>query len=350
MDQKLGFVVVIEQGDLEAMALLLVESIRRQPSLQGCPIFVIQPRRGNTLSPNTLRQLTNNHAWYLNADLNQVWRQHNLMNKVYAAAFIESMVENSLDTLIYLDSDIFVAASPDGIRLKHDQMVGAAPIAEWRLGKVGQLVDEPLNDYWKMIYTACLVKNPPDWHITTTIDRRKILPYFNTGVIAVRPSQAIFRQWRENVERLATDDRSSRQARNSGEFYFLEQASFAGTLLARFSQEQIRILEHRYNYPLHAHHLLPDHVRAAAMNEICFLHYHGHFTNLYWMDDINITEPLRGWLVSRLPLRPRLRFTSGSAALYLSHLLSTFPLRPYHHRIVNRIPGLCRTVPYPAGR
>jgi hypothetical protein len=230
------------------------------------------------------------------------------------------------------------------------QVVGAAPVAEWRMGKIGQVVDEPLSDYWKMIYSACQFEALPDWSLTTVIDRCTILPYFNTGVIAALPRQALFRRWRENVERLARDQRSQGFARDSREYYFLEQASFAGTVLAQLPREQIRVLDHRYNYPLHAHHLLPEPVRARALDEICFVHYHGHFSNLYWMDDIAVSEPLRGWLLGRLPLRPRLRLNRGSAAQYLSHLLSRFPLRPYHHRIICRIPGLCRTVPYPASR
>jgi hypothetical protein len=93
--------------------VLLVESLRRQPSLREAPIFVVQPRSGDPPSDHTLRRLTDNQAWFLRADLNQTWRQHALMNKVYAAAWVESLVESSLETLVYLDTDQILAAALD---------------------------------------------------------------------------------------------------------------------------------------------------------------------------------------------------------------------------------------------
>jgi hypothetical protein len=161
----------------------------------------------------------------------------------------------------------------------------------------------------------------------------------------VRPDRAIFRQWRENAERLSHDARGRSLPHNSPEFFFLDQTTLAGTLVAQLSREQIRIQNHRYNYPLPAHYLLPDRIRIAALEDISIVHYHALFSNLYWMDAIDISEPLVSWLLRRLPLRPRLRLTRSSALLFTSHVLSRFPLRQHHHRVISRIPGIRKTVP-----
>jgi hypothetical protein len=344
MKHTFGFVIVMEQGDLEAKTALLVESIRRQPALAACPVFVVQPRSGPPPAPATLATLAKHDAHFVYADLNRSWRRHGPMNKVYAAALVESFVEQTVETLVFLDSDVVVVTPPDGLALTGAEVAAAAPIAQWQVGKAGQLVGELLNPYWAMIYEVCGVRELPDWHVTTTIDRRRMLPYFNSGVVAVRPAYGIFRKWLENVERAAQDKRARQLSTDSLEFFFFDQTMLAGTLVAELTREQVRVLEHRYNYPLPAHHLLPDGVRVRRLEDVSIVHYHAAFSNLYWMDEIEIAEPLASWLRGKLPLRPRLRLTRAASLLLTSHLLSRLPLRRRHHAWVRYIPGIRKTL------
>jgi hypothetical protein len=347
MKYRLGFVIIIEHGELESKTTLLVESIRRLPVLQDCPIYVVQPRPGALPSRATFDILDQQDVRYVYANLNRTWRHHAFMNKIYASAWIESFVENTLETLVYLDADVILTRAPEGLALTGEEVVAVAPIAEWQAGKVGQLVEKPLTPYWKLIYDICGVKELPEWEVTTIIDGLRIFPYFNSGVVAVQPAQGIFRLWQESMERLAQDERVHQFAANTREFFFLDQASLAGTLLARFSREQIRVLNHRYNYPLPAHHLLPDGVRGSALDDISIVHYHTLFSNLYWMDDMVISEPLKAWLLERLPLRPQLRLRRSNALQLTTHLLSRFPFRQHHRRVLSRLPGLRNTLPHP---
>jgi hypothetical protein len=99
----LGFVIVVENGDLEAKITLLVESIRRLPTFSDYPIYVVQPRRGKPPSRRTLDFLANQRAVFVLNDLNRTWRHHGPMNKVYASALIESWVERAVDTFVFLN-------------------------------------------------------------------------------------------------------------------------------------------------------------------------------------------------------------------------------------------------------
>jgi hypothetical protein len=342
MLEPFGFVIVMERGDLEAKACLLVESIRRLPALQHSLIYVVQPRAGPRPDAATLRLLERHEVEYLTADLNQTWRRHGPMNKAYASALVEPLVEQRVETLVFLDTDVLVVTEPVGLALTSEE-AAVAPIAQWRVGQIGQLVDAPLTPYWEMIYTACGA-SIPDWSITTTIDRRPMLPYFNSGVVAVRPPRGLFRQWQENAERLGRDPQAQSLAADSREFFFLDQTVWAGTIIAELKREQVRVLSHRYNYPLPAHHLLPEGERARTLEDISLVHYHALFSNLYWMDDIPVSESLASWLLRRLPLRPQFKRTRTSTLLLASHWLSRLPLRRYHHRIVRRLPGIRTTV------
>ena len=345
MSYRFGFVIVMEKGELEAKTTLLVESIRRLPSLQTCPIFVVQPRAGELPSHTSASLLARLNSHYIYADLNKTWRHHGPMNKVYASALVEPYVEDTVETLLFLDSDLLFVTEPDGLALQGEEIAAVAPIAQQRVGKVGQLVEEPLNGYWQMIYDACGVKGSPEWFVTTTIDHRRILPYFNSGVVAVRPTAGIFRKWQENVERVAKDPRSQQYGEKSREFFFLDQTMLAGTLTAELAANQIRVMDHHFNYPLPAHNLLPSTSRVSHLEEISILHYHAAFSNLYWMDDIQVAEPLASWLLSRLPLRPKLRMNRSAILYFTSHWLSRLPGRRQHHQLIRHLPGLHKTLP-----
>lgn len=301
---QMGFVIVMEQGNLEHQTTLLIESIRRLPSLRECPIYVIQPRPGKRPSQRSLDLLFDHEAVFISANLNKSWSHHGTMNKVYASACVEALTEHTLDTLVFLDSDVLFINPPDELVLDERHVVAVKPVD---LQGLGQPVDRPISPYWEMIFENCGVREPPDWFVTTTIDRQRIVPYFNEGVAAVRPSRGIFRRWKENVERLAHDQRARSFPAGTDEFFFLNQAMFAGTLLAEISQEQIRLLDQRYNYSLRPRKLAPAEVRSGGMGELVVAHYHKKFYSGDWMEDIDVSEPLASWLRSRLPLRRRYR-------------------------------------------
>lgn len=309
---QLGFVTIMEPGNLEYQTDLLIESIRRLPSLRACPIYAVQPRRGAAPSQRSLTIMADHDVQFIAADLNRSWRNHGPMNKVYAGAYIESLVERMVDTLVFLDSDLLFVDAVDELVLRDGEVAAAKPV-DFRV--LGQPVDQPITPYWEMIYQNCGVEEPPSWQVTTSIDRRPILPYFNDGVVAVRPTAGIFRRWRENVERLARDERARRFQPNTDPFLFLDQAMFAGTLLAQLSRDQIRLLDRRYNYTL-VSRSAPAELRINRLDEVAIVHYHKSLYSMDWMQDIDVPAPLATWLQSRLPLKRRhRRFINLTAGL-----------------------------------
>jgi hypothetical protein len=115
--------------------------------------------------------------------------------------------------------------------------------------------------------------------------------------------------------------------------------------VAELSASQIRVMDHHYNYPLPAHNLLPPGIHVERLDEISILHYHAAFSNLYWMDEIQVSESMAPWLLRRLPLRPKLRMKRSAILLLTSHWLSRLPWRRQHHQLVSRLPGLYKTIP-----
>ena len=304
MYDRLGFIIIVEQGNLEYQTLLLVESIRRLPALQQSPIYVVQPRAGRRPTERTLRSLAQHDAAFIFGDLNRTWRRSGTMNKVYASAYVEALTEHTLDTLVFLESDTVLISPPDDLVLSGREVVAAVPIHKLN---VAQRVDSPVSPYWHMIYENCAVRRTPDWHVTTVVDQHDVLPYFNDGVIAVQPSAGIFRQWRDNAERLARDERALNMPADSEEYFFVNQALFSGTLLGQLSREQIRILDHTYNFTLVSRTSPAQHVRVSALDDVKIFHYHRALYSSDWMKEVTASEPLEAWFRSRLPLRRQRR-------------------------------------------
>lgn len=62
------------------------------------------------------------------------------------------------------------------------------------------------------------------------------------------------------------------------------------------------MLEPHYSYPLDLHRRLGPEQRISRLNDIAIIHSGEAFYNLQWLDQFTVDEPLKTWLLSRLPL------------------------------------------------
>jgi hypothetical protein len=301
MAGELTFVLVAEAGDLERKAALLVDSIRTFAGpLRDCPVWVVQPRPGKGLSQEVLDRFARHDVVFVSANLNRTWRDYGLANKVHAAAFVESLVAGKTGALALVDSDMLFLRPPEQLLLDGPEAVAARPVDG--VG-VGLPSGKPVDDYWRLHFDTCGVDESRLWDLETTVDRHPVRAYFNSGLVSVRPSRGVFQRWRDNLERLAQDERVGRIPPDSPGSFFLEQASLAATVLANVPCAEVKLLDWRYNYPLRRHASLPRETRASFLDELVAVHYHKWFYNLAWTKVIPVREPVRSWLMGRLPLQ-----------------------------------------------
>ena len=69
---------------------------------------------------------------------NKRWKHFGPGNKPYAAAFVESLVLDKVDTLVLLDSDTIFCCPPDQLVLQENEVVALRPVD---LAGVGLLTD-----------------------------------------------------------------------------------------------------------------------------------------------------------------------------------------------------------------
>lgn len=308
MNRGIAFVAVIERGRLEHQVVLLAESIREfAGEYRDAPIWAVQPRPGPAPAPATLQRLLRLGVHFVRARLNQVWSDLGFANKPCAAAFVEGLVEGKVDTLVLLDSDSIVLGPPSDLRLEDGHALAVRPVDRVLLGSPA---DQALSPYWDRLYRECGVRPEREWTVTATIDQQPIRAYFNGGLLAARPEVGLFRRWNDNMERMARFRGSAETALAPAERWFLDQSSFAATVLASLDRDRVRLLGARYNYPLHLHRELPPEERFGRLHDIVVAHYHGAFYGRRWWAEFQVDEPWATWLRQRLPLpgfRQRMR-------------------------------------------
>lgn len=295
---RLGFGCVAEAGDLERRTILLIESIRTFAGpFKEAPIWVVKPRRGRGLSRKTLDAFNRLKVHFIDKDLNRAWPNYGLANKTYAAAHVEAFASSQVETLCFMDSDMVCVQPPMSFVCQEQCVVAVRPVD---LRFVGLLADEPLDLFWKVVYETCGVDASKVWNVETRVYRQSIRAYFQTGLVALRPERGIFRQALDNLERMAIDDR--RRAFSRQQNVFIEQALFTATILSKVSREEILMLGPDYSYPLDLHSQLGSERKFSRLNDLAVIHSGASFYDLRWLNTFTVDEPLKTWLLSRLPL------------------------------------------------
>jgi hypothetical protein len=252
-----------EGGQLEKESLLMVESFRRfTGSLKDAPIYSFQVRDKNDVSPDTIRKLEAFGVKHQKVVLNTQYPDYFLANKPLLCAYAEQTIDTEI--LVFLDSDLVFFSEPKEFFLPPGCDVGIRPEHAKMIGSEGK--HDPNDEYWKHLYQIAGLKEEPIY-VTTTVDRKRIKAFWNSGVVAVRPSAGIFTAWKNTIEQLLEPGVGI----NQKNFYY-EQSALSATICA--TTPNIWTFSPGYNYPIHSHNRMPDSERLQSFNEIVCIHDH----------------------------------------------------------------------------
>ncbi len=307
---SLGFVAIIEHGSLEQKALLLVKSIRRfLGDIERYPVLIVRPRKGPEISKFTGDRLNELGASYIFEPRNVAWKHHPFANEAYGAAIAEEILLNDVETLVYLDSDIVCLQSPRSLALPDEKDVAIAPVDFSHVG--ANKYGEPINDFWQLIFDLNGPRPDAMKSCMTRVDKVEILPYFNSGVVAVRPEVRIFQKWMESFERLRNTSFLERYSPLSNEFFFIDQALLASSILSIVPEERSLLLDSRFNFPSVTRWIDNEKRNGPAtidggikidLDAVCLYHYHNDFYNMNWLPYVDRFVDKYSWLLTELPL------------------------------------------------
>ena len=221
-------------------------------------------------------------------------RSFPLAAKIFAAAEAESLAEQAgAPLLIWLDPDSLIIHEPLDLLLKSNENIAISPV---HLKNISCLVEQPLDEYWKTIYSHFNLKEGELFHITSMIDQKEIYPHFNAGLISVKPQLGILRQWKENflslydTEKMKVFYETDRRCK-----LYIHQAVLAATILVLCKQAEIKLLPQTYNYPLHVASQQAAEQKPAVINDLITARY-DDFSDPEWISALPCREPFKSWL------------------------------------------------------
>lgn len=250
------------------MARLLVASIRRfGGALANIPIYSYAPRRGFDIAPSTRAFFDAHGVTAIDEPLNEFSPEYPLANKVFAAAHAEEHLEN--ETLVFLDTDVFVCEEPAEFREFEGADCVLRPVHRKGIGTAGD--GDARFAYWRELYERLGGDVRASGRVRSTLDGQTILSYWNAGHIATKRRNSLFRAWKDNFTSLYRSMETDTVGR-----YYLEQASLAATVT--ILGLNVREFSNSYNYPLP--YLIEDYAhprRLDRLDDITTAHYHELF-------------------------------------------------------------------------
>jgi hypothetical protein len=278
---NVGFVACIEGGILEAQALLLFESIRQYAGrFRDCPIYALSPRSGHSISKRARNRLDELRVNYIDVILNTECREYGSANRVAAAAYIEEVYPHEI--LVILDSDTLFLREPDKILLSPDVDAAVRPVDVKGMCTDGPA--DPFDIYWRDLCHCCSVDYEEIPWTDSFVDHHRIKASYNGGLVIVRGSLGILRQWASfffaSIRQGLTpysEDRLFRSGAGwidstAGRLWGSNQAAL--TLAIWSITRRVQELPPTYNYPLTLHDQIDAATANAVFPDLVHVHYH----------------------------------------------------------------------------
>lgn len=290
------FIACVESGNLENQALLLFRSIRKYAGrYKDASIYSFQPRGGNLLKKETLDAFSELNVTHNDEVLNTEFQYYPMSNKIFACAKAEERLKE--DILVFLDSDTVVVNEPGDFELTEGVVTAVCPVHSKNRGSTGR--GDPNDRYWEKLYSICNAPEAP--FVETVVDHIRIRAYWNAGLIVVRRSSGLFRQWKDDFLKLMGVGHIPK-----GHINNMDQLALAATL-AKVA-DRVKILDYRYNYPLPKRSLLVQPYCDAELDDLVHIHYHRWFNKPGFLEmlkpPLNRNSETYKWISSFLPFQP----------------------------------------------
>ena len=216
----------------------------------------------------------------------------------YASAEAEEQTKGKTEILVWMHTNTLVVNPPTAFLLPRRINYAHRPVHHTLIASI---YEKPLDDFWSLIYQHCGVTEERVFPMETCVRDNTIRPYFNAGLLVLRPERGLLSTWRDCFERLYRHpDFESFYEQDMLYRVFMHQAVLAGVVLNMFAREELLELPEAINYPLNLHDEYPPERRPKAFDELITCRYESIKELLDSLKGIPAKEPLKSWLTKRL--------------------------------------------------
>ncbi|MCP4632007.1 MAG: hypothetical protein GY855_03700 [candidate division Zixibacteria bacterium] len=219
--------------------------------------------------------------------------------KVFAAGKAEKEAVKKAQILVWMDEDTIVLQEP--LEFELDDNIGFAyrPVMH---NRSGSLYSEKPGPFWSRIYELLEVEENSLFPMVTPADRQTIKVYFNAGLLVVRPSYGILKNWGESFETLYNDSTLVEMCKEDIEKrIFIHQTALVSTVNILKQKEMVE-LPASYNYPIFFHQQYEAVGDFCSIEDVVTLRYDVYFRNPdpEWGSKLKGSEKVVSWLKERL--------------------------------------------------
>jgi hypothetical protein len=297
-NESIFVTVAYPQQWSEANTLLLVESIRTfGGELSKSPVWCLVPDYGKQPSEIFKEKLAALEAELVSFDIDLEVARFFFAADIRAAAIAESMAVAKTDLLIWLSSNTIILKEPADFLLGADKNLGYRPVHHIN---IGSLYDKPLDAFWSQVYAYCDVPEERVFPMQTHVDTNLIRPYFNAGMMVVRPDRHLFKAWHDKFfDVYRAPALAELYGKDERYVIFIHQALLSGIILAMFSRDEIQELPGNYNYPLHLFEEDVTEHRPSSFADLITVRHEGFDKISDWIEKIPGGRNFNQWLVER---------------------------------------------------
>jgi hypothetical protein len=296
--KDLIFAFHLGSGEAENDGLRLARSIRTFGG-EYCfnPIWILSQRSEDDLSEATRQQLFSLGARLVTYEVDPDAVNFPFSRYVFAAAIAEGLAQGETSYLVMMANDTLVLQAPSAFLLPAGKSLGACPV---HLKLLGSGFNEPISEFWKLIFLHCQVDMERVFPMQTIVDEQVVRAYFNAGLLVVRPERGLLRAWQADFENLYRHPEFE-ELYKQNELYeiFMHQAVLAGSVLSSLKPEEFQLLPFEMNYPLHLHSKVAAERRPTSMSQLITCRYED-YDEFFGSPDvdaqIHIDRQLKDWL------------------------------------------------------
>jgi hypothetical protein len=275
-------------------ARLLIDSIRQFGGAMGdCPIWIFEAQPEKT----PCGELAGENVEIKSLEVPESVAGYILAAKVFACYQAEKLVNPGIKNLVWLATDCFIVQAPLLFDLGNRYDLALRPVHHQNIGLTAA---ESLDGYWKRIYREVGL-NDVSSTVESYVDQQQLRSYYNTHMMSVNPTLRLFQKWFDLYELLVTDPKfQSESCSDLPHKIFLHQAPLSALISAGIPLDRIRELPPDYSYPYNLQDSIAEDRQARLMNDLTCLTVEERSLHPDQVQDINIEEPLSGWLKEHL--------------------------------------------------
>ena len=296
--KNLIFAFLFDAGEVENEALRLARSIRTFGG-KFCfnPIWLLSQRGEEELAETTRQELFSLGARLITFDMDPDGSNFPFASYVTAAGIAEGLAQGETSYLAMMAADTLILQPPSEFLLPAGKSLGGCPV---HLKLLGSGFNDPIDEFWGLIYRDCKVDIEQIYPIQTIVDEQIVRAYFNAGLLVVRPERGILRAWQSDFEVLYHLPEFEQFYRQQ-ELYkiFMHQMVLAGSILSSLKPEEFQQFPFEMNYPLHLHSKVPPRRRPERLNQLSTCRYED-FAEFFGSPEveslIQIDTPFKHWL------------------------------------------------------